>query len=578
MLYCKNDLEKELFEAAVPKTLAKYDPERRMVKTRRGANGYHSRLVNCDVHEYRESFELAYMLLNRDAEGDRAIAHDILYRIIPKQDINPESKTYGIWAYYLEEDLEQMNPPDWNMADFNTKNLINILNEHADKLTDDMKMRVKDAIIHGCRSIIRRNMGPHYTNISVMGAYDTIVAGELLGIKDIFEYGKERLKTLHEYNVSKGNFSEFNSPTYTFVCIEDFARMVTDIKDEECLRLASELNDLAWKTIALHYHPTTGQLAGPHDRAYGALINDRTRFLIARALDHKITLVSPEKMRSVGMHANDFSRNVTCPEKYVPYFTGIEEERLHDDTFAAGRQAYTYMNKAFTLGSLHREMAWNQHRNVLGYFGSVERPISVTIRSQHNFWDYCASFMSTVQDKGRALTTTTFTSNGCDTHCCLDKIKDSTIKARDMRVRYVFEGAVADLDAVQDGNTFIITHKESGVKVKIVYPHAKFGKYDVKFELVKQNNLISADAVLYSGEETDIRLDELVKAGVVSSIEMTDGELSGIETVTEVKDDMMVSTFGNLKVSITENVVPADGKQFATLYLERDGVEYKPAF
>ena len=277
------------------------------------------------------------------------------------------------------------------------------------------------------------------------------------------------------------------------------------------------------------------------------------------------------------MHANDFSRNVTCPEKYVPYFTGIEEERLHDDTFAAGRQAYTYMNKAFTLGSLHREMAWNQHRNVLGYFGTVERPISVTIRSQHNFWDYCASFMSTVQDKGRALTTTTFTSNGCDTHCCLDKIKDSTIKARDMRVRYVFEGAVADLDAVQDGNTFIITHKESGVKVKIVYPHAKFGKYDVKFELVKTDKLISADAVLYSGEETDIKLDELLKAGVVSSIEMTDGELSGVETVTKTEEDKMVSNFGNLLASITENVGQR-GKQFETLYLERDGVEYKPAF
>ncbi len=549
-----------------------------MVKARRGANGYHSRLVNCDVHEYRESFELAYMLLNRDADGDRAIAYDILYRIIPKQDINPESKTYGIWAYYLEEDLEQMNPPDWNMADFNTKNLINILNEHADKLTDDLKMRVKDAIIHGCRSIIRRNMGPHYTNISVMGAYDTIVAGELLGIPDIFEYGKKRLATLHEYNMSKGNFSEFNSPTYTFVCIEDFARMLTDIKDEECLRLASELNDLAWKTIALHYHPTTGQLAGPHDRAYGALINDRTRFLIARALNHRISLVSPEAMKNVVMHANDFSRNVTCPEKYVPYFTGIEGERVHDDTFAPGRQAYTYMNKAYTLGSLHREMAWNQHRNVLGYFGTVERPVSVTIRSQHNFWDYCASFMSTVQDKGRALTTTTFTSTGCDTHCNLDKIKDSTIKATDMRVRYVFEGAVADLDAVQEGNTFIITHKESGVKVKIVYPHVKFGKYDVRFELVRQNNLISADAVLYSGEETEIKLSELEKAGVVSSIEMTDGDFSGLNTVTELEDDKMVSTFGNLKVAITENVLPYDGKHLDTLYLERDGVEYKPAF
>ena len=124
MLYFKKEFEKELFEAAVPKELAKYDPERRMVKAWRGANGYHSRLKNCEVHEYRVTFELAYMLLNRDAEGDRAFAYDMLYRIIPKQDINPESKTYGIWAYFLEEDLDQMNPPDWNMADFNTKNLI----------------------------------------------------------------------------------------------------------------------------------------------------------------------------------------------------------------------------------------------------------------------------------------------------------------------------------------------------------------------------------------------------------------------------------------------------------------------
>jgi len=66
-------------------------------------------------------------------------------------------------------------------------------------------------------------------------------------------------------------------------------------------------------------------------------------------------------------------------------------------------------------------------------------------------------------------------------------------------------------------------------------------------------------------------------SGVVSSIEMTDGELSGVETVTKIEEDKMVSTFGNLLVSITENVGPR-GKQFETLYLERDGVEYKPAF
>ena len=577
MLYCKNEFEKELFELAVPRALNGYDAERRMTTVWRGANGYHSRLSNCEVHDVRGSLSFAYTLLNRDAEGDRQIAYDILYRVIPLQDINPARKTYGIWSYYLEEDLELMNPPDWNWADFNAKTLLYILNEHSDKLTDDLKMRVKDSICHACRAIIERNVGPGYTNISIMGSYVTIFAGELLNIPEFLEYGKKRLATLHEYNMSNGNFREFNSPTYTFVCIDELSRILQDVKDEESLRLAGELNDLAWKTVAIHYHPTTGQLAGPHDRAYGALVGEGTRFSIERALNYKVNITNHEGLKNSPPSANVFSMNFNCPEKYVPYFLDVDGERLCDDTFAPSRQAYTYMNKAFTLGSLHREMAWNQHRNVLGYFGTVQKPVSVTIRSQKNGWDYCGSYTSTVQDKGRALTAINFTADGFDTHCCLDAIKDGTIKAKDMRVRYVFEGAIGDLDAVQDGNTFIITHKVSGVKVKIVYSHAKFGKYDVKFELVKTDKFISADAVLYSGEETDIKLADLEKAGVVCSIEMTENELSGIETVTALDGDKMVSTFGNLKVCLSENVVPFR-KQYDTLYLERDGVEYKPAF
>lgn len=577
MLYLKNGLEKELFERGVAKNATTYDPERRMAKRRRGKNGYHSRLSDCDVHDVRASFELAYMLFNRDAEGDRATAYDILYRVLPLQDVNPARNTYGIWQYYLEEDLEEMNPPDWNWADFNGKFILYMLNEHSDKLTDDLKMRLKDAAVHACRSIMKRNVGPHYTNISIMGSYVTIFAGELLGIPEFFEYGKKRLADLYKYNMEHGNFREFNSPTYTFVCIEDLSRILQDVKDEECLRLTNELNSLAWKTIALHYHPTTGQLAGPHDRAYGALIGENTRFEIERALDYRISLTDHEVVKTKYPSANLFSLNTVCPEKYIPYFTEIEGERILDDTFAPGRMAYTYMNKAFTLGSLHREMAWNQHRNVLGYFGTVERPVSLTARSQHDFWDYCASYMSTVQDKGRVLSTVTFTSDGCDTHCGLDRIKDKTIRARDMRVRYVFEGAVDSLDVKQDGSTFVITHKESGVKVRIVYSFAKFGEYDVRYETVRMGNTVSVDAILYSGDEIDIKLDEIYKAGVVSSVEIVDGELSDIKTVTEIKDGRMVSTFGNLKVSITEELALPQNV-FDTLYLERDGVEYKPAF
>ena len=42
------------------------------------------------------------------------------------------------------------------------------------------------------------------------------------------------------------SFSEFNSPTYTFICLEDLSHLEADIHDEECKRLAHELSDLAW--------------------------------------------------------------------------------------------------------------------------------------------------------------------------------------------------------------------------------------------------------------------------------------------------------------------------------------------
>ena len=578
MLYFKNDFEKEIFELGdVPRIFNDYDPEARLVKRYRGKNGYCSKLSDCTVHEIRASFYFAQGLLRRDNEEYTKIAHDVLYRVLPLQDINPARRTYGIWPYYLEESIEEMDVPDMNWADFIGQALLWMLKDSGDKLTEDLKMRMKDAILHACRCIKKRNCGPEYSNISIMGSFVTLFAGEMFNLPEFFEYGKKRLATLHKYNMDNGDFREFNSPTYTFICIEEFSLIMEYIKDEECRRLASELNDLAWKSIALHYHPTTGQLAGPHDRAYGPFIGEIERFKIERANDYRVILTNHEDMKKRALFFNIFSLNVTCPEKYTKYFKEVEGERLLDNTFAPGRMAYTYMNKTFTLGSLHAEMTWNQHRNVLGYFGTVERPVSVTLRSLKNGWDYCASYSSTVQDKGRALTAITFTLDGFDTHCCLDPIKDGTVKINDLRVRYLFEGAIDDLDAVQDGSTFTVIHKPSGVKVRIVYSYAKFGEYEAKFEITKEEKALALDVVLYSGEGKEFKLCDVKNAGVAVSLEITEGDFSGYETVTDIVDGRMVSVFGNLKAAISDSVVPHK-TVFETLYLERDGAEYKPAF
>ncbi len=581
MLHFKTEFEKELFALEVRALDEKYDPAVRMTTSYRGKNGYHSRLSDCTVHDIRGSFDYAYQLLNRDGEGDRERAHDILYRVIALQDMNPARNTYGIWQYYLEEDLEEMNPPDWNWADFNGKVLLQMLNEHDSKLTEDIKARMRDSVCHACRAIIKRNVQPHYTNISVMGAYVTLYAGEFMDNEEFFTYGKNRLKALHAYNMSHGSFSEFNSPTYTFVCLEDLSALNHDIKDEECKQLSTELIDLAWETVALHYHIASGQMAGPHDRAYAFLLADSTKLSIERALDYRIRLIGDYSIFNTKNIGNlHFTSELTCPDKYILYFIEASGERILDQTFASGRMAYTYINDVYTIGSLHRECAWNQHRNVLGYFGSVDAPVAFNLKCLHDDWDYCSALMATVQEKGRTLTATAFTTDGGDTHVCLDMVKNAAIKAKDFRIRALFEGAVEYLTAEQVGDvSFRVTDTRNGLTVYIDFPYAVFGDAPVKFAIIRDSNKLGIDAILYCGEETVIDFAAMKEAMIFTAVEYSlDGvRMADAAMNIDAEGEKITGSFGNLTVKM--NRKPDKGGIVSrSVELFRGGEAYTPAF
>ena len=586
MLNLRNDLEKRLFALEVQGMDERYDADVRMCRAWRGKNGYHSRLSECTVHPIRDAFCYAYALLNRDGAGDRARAHDILYRVIPLQDINPARPTYGIWQYFLEEDLEEMNPPDWNWADFNGKTLLQMLAEHNDKLSDDIKARMKDSICHACRAIIKRDVQPNYTNISVMGAYVTLYAGEMFQMVDFFNYGKQRLQKLHQYNLSHGSFSEFNSPTYTFVCLEDLSFLEADIHDKECKRLANELSELAWETVALHYHAATGQLAGPHDRAYAFLLGNGTKLSIERALDYQIRLIEDYNVfTSKNIGDGHFTTPLHCPKKYLPYFLGSvypegKAERIIDQTFAPGRMAYTYMTDTFTLGSLHRECAWNQHRNILGYLGTVAEPIAFNLKCLHDSWDYCSGLMNTVQDHGRVLSTMSFSTNGGDTHVCLDMVKNATIHAKDFRVRCLFEGAVHHLNVAQIGaHTFTVTDRRNNLRVTVDFPYGVFGDTPVTYEITRDERMVGIDAVLYHGEEAAINFAQLTEALIVTAIDIAPSDAPALPTAVCEKDESasLRVTLGNLS-SLTPTKPDISRALYGGMKLWRDGCEYKPAF
>ncbi len=576
MYTLKNDLEKHLYDLHMQRYEELYDPEARMITGYRGPNGYHSKLKNCTVHEIRGSFEYAWDLLMRDEPGDRERAYDILYRVIPLQEQNPARNTFGIWSYFLEERLEEMDMPDWNWADFNGKTLLRILLFCAHTVNEDLRSLMEKAILNACEAIIRRNMGPHYTNISVMGSYVTLVAGELLNKPEIFAYGKKRLQDLYAYNVNNGSFSEFNSPTYTFVVLRDLADLEQEVQDPECAALAHQLSDMAWETIALHYHPATGQLAGPHDRAYSMLLAPGTKLSVERALDYRFRLIDDHGIFTPENIGNEvFCHQLHCPEKYLPYFTEASQERVIDQTFAPGRMAYTYLTEKFTLGSLHREIAWNQHRNVLGYFGTVEAPVGLCLRCHHDGWDYSSGLMASVQDKGRVLSLVNFHTNGGDTHCNLDMVKNATITARDFRIRYVFGGAVDTLKVIQDGSNFRIS--APGMEIAIRFPYVEFDGRPISFEVVQENGEVSVDAVLYHGEESSLNFANMEKAAAAVLLEMSTEEIQPSPCEISEQDGVLNAAWGNLTAALPLKPCTVEENREA-IHLTRDGKTYEPAF
>jgi len=224
------------FLKALSKQDARYDPAEKMIRRPFSSPGYHTTLKGGYVHPPRDSLNYAVALLDSGEPARLKRAQDILRKVISLQDQNPNSRTYEIWSWFAEEPLEKMSPPDWNWADFCGTQLLQVAHEHMNRLPDELQQQVKDSIIHAAYSIKRRNVGPGYTNIAIMGTYVTLTAGELFGVDELTDYGKKRLKRFYDYTFEQGSFREYNSPTYTVVAIKELSRMLRRLSHQNRTR------------------------------------------------------------------------------------------------------------------------------------------------------------------------------------------------------------------------------------------------------------------------------------------------------------------------------------------------------
>lgn len=547
-----------------------YDPAAKMLRHPFSSPGYHTKLQAGMVHRTRESFIYAVALLDSGEQVHHRQAVEILRRVVALQDQNPVSPTYGIWPWFLEESLEEMSPPDWNWADFCGAQLLEAILTHRHRLPDDLAQQIDQAIGHAANSIQRRNVTLRYTNIAIMGTFVTLVAAEAYCLPHLLEYALDRLRRFGAYTAEQGAFSEYNSPCYTIVALNEITRMRKYVKHTEARGITDQLYRIAWQEIADHFHAPTRQWAGPHSRCYHTLLDEEVLGLIRRATGDRFPF--PEGKPSLDEHRLAHE----CPAEWESRFIALDQPRALTKTFlketpssiiGTGWLPYTaatspflkeapssmigttYLHPAFTLGTINRGDLWNQRRSLVAYWGTGEKPAYLHLRLLHDGYDFSAAQFFSVQHEGDALAAIGFATDGCDRHCCLDPIREATFRAKDLRLRFEFGG---DVDAlvlrIPSKTSSFLQIQVGSAQLHLAVPYALWGETTGVWESGQDEGRKYLDVVLYSGDEEPFCLTKLHAAALAVAIRITTDSQRPPPVKVEGKDSRLRVDWGPLHV------------------------------
>ncbi|QUL55293.1 hypothetical protein KDC22_01530 [Paenibacillus tritici] len=531
---------------------ARYDPDLRMLRSPFSSPGYHTTLKQAEfIHSTRDSLTYALGLLDTELTGYEQRAFDIIRQVISLQDTDRSHDTFGIWSWFYEEPLDQMAPPDWNWADFCGSRLVQAIARHGCRFPDDLLEAVTRSIEYACEAIIRRNVGPDYTNIAIIGAFVTRIAGEVLGREEYAEYGLERLRKLHVHTLKHGAFQEYNSPVYTYIALLELSKLRSGTTDAGVKALTGELLDLTWKTVAGYYHPATAQWSGPHSRSYGALLDEQSQACLQLATGGAVMFFPWEELP---YQEEWYKSGLHCPTAYLNGFTIPETKEVRqrlegEEPGGGGKWAVTYMTPQWSMGSFTHSDLWNQRRPLLVYADNHGQPAYIRLRCLHDGYDYCSVRFQALQEAGYMLFGIDFLTDGGDTHPNLDRIS-GVIEAADLRLRLEIGGCLDGVTAVttDDGASIIIGGTEFDLRTWfIAFIGPEEAAHSRSWEVHRTGGRINIDRMLYSGPRRSIDFTSLEQAALVSSLEVQGDGAKGTAPVLEMADG------GRLRVSGGQN-------------------------
>lgn len=517
-----------------------YDAGRKMIWMVTKEKHYHSDLDSgVRVHDTRGSIQYAAALLRMNDTASIARGVDILKTILPLQEKDTSRAFCGVWPYYPEDPLAGRKAPvDYNWADFISVSLIDIMLNAPERIDNDLKQQVREALILAAHAIMKRDVKADYTNICIMGTYVCYVVGNLYEQPDIKNYGQKKLAYFYNFTKESKGFTEYNSPTYTVVAMNELLRMKLAITNPADKKMVDELYNLCWSMIARHFHQPSGQWCGPNLRAYNDLLTPELKQLFFYASNGQVNLPGEY------LHQPRVLEPHQIPPALLHYFLEPDLPRTETDTFTVGKyqvknhatfpdgemkaQDITgklYMQQRYALASVNQGYLWNQCRPLIAHWGSPEHPSYLRVRFLHDQYDFAAVHIKSVQDSSTVLSVLNLAYNGGDRHPNLDRLKDTTLAAADLRLRIETGGDIsASSFSLSTVNKRELQFSSGDLRMLVQVPYCNWNGEDGHWELGAAGDKKWADYVIHSGSRKVFDLRAMKEAVIGLSLSVAAGQ------------------------------------------------------
>jgi hypothetical protein len=332
-------------------------------------------------HLIRESAYYAFALLLTADPQDRDRAQEIINKVLMAQDTRAHSDWRGAFLWTAEDKWETAKNPDLNSAAFVGAALASISDLDAQRhiLDPALRSKVDAAGKLAVGEVMRRNVDPGYTNISLLSAGLAAAGTKLWAVPGADKFAKDKIDTVLHL-AGDGAVYEYSSPTYSAVDLVGAYAARHYAFSDTFAKTADALIDHLWKETAQAYHAPTFQLGGPYNRSYG---NDMLtyasglKYWLYLALDGAYPL--PENIDTA--HGWDQAGLVMIADLPVKARPEFQETPLAERTWNAvgpadgrhpTRELHQFRQGNFILGTVAFQDEWKQKRNLVADWRSDE--------------------------------------------------------------------------------------------------------------------------------------------------------------------------------------------------------------